>query len=307
MGNPYDGIILIDKDEGGTSFDVVKRIRRLLNVRKVGHAGTLDPFATGLLIVLLGQGTKLSPYLMTGDKVYRATMRLGIETDTQDLTGRVVMKNAVPEIEPESIGKVALGFVGEIEQSPPLFSAVYHQGKRAYKLARRGIKVELEKRRVRIRSLEIASVELPDVTMMVTCSSGTYMRSLAADLGRELGPGAHLKSLRRLGSGPFHVNDALRLETLMHLPRDNVFQEVIIPPREALPEMKEAMVDDRAAQRIRNGHQPGWEEIGAGEDLSPFPEGYMKLVEGRELVAIAEVEHPRGEAGRSLRIMRVFN
>ncbi len=307
MGNPYDGIILIDKDEGKTSFDAVKRIRRFLDVRKVGHAGTLDPFATGLLIVLLGQGTKLSPYLMMGDKVYLATLRLGIETDTQDLTGRVVSRNPVPELEPESIGKVASGFIGEIEQIPPLFSAVYHQGERAYELARRGIRVELQKRRVRIRSLEISSVALPDVTMMVTCSSGTYMRSLAADLGRELGTGAHLKSLRRLCSGPFHVKDALKLETLMHLPRENVFQEVIIPPSEALPEMKEAMLDDRAAQRIRNGHQPVWEEIGAEEDSSPFPEGYMKLVEGGELVAIAEVEHLQREARRSLRIMRVFN
>ena len=119
MGNPYDGIILIHKEEGNTSFDVVKRVRRILKVKKVGHAGTLDPFATGLLIILLGQGTKLSNYLMAGDKVYQATMRLGVETDTQDLTGRVVKRSFVPEMTLSSIKKVALRFLGEIEQVPP--------------------------------------------------------------------------------------------------------------------------------------------------------------------------------------------
>ncbi|MGD8986296.1 MAG: tRNA pseudouridine(55) synthase TruB, partial [Desulfobacteraceae bacterium] len=277
MGNPYDGIILIDKEEGKTSFDVVKAVRRLLKVKKVGHAGTLDPFATGLLIILLGQGTKLSNYLMAGDKAYQATMRLGVETDTQDLTGRVVKMSLVPEFEPESISKVALGFVGEIEQVPPLFSAVNYRGKRAYQLAREGIKMDLKKRRVKVHSLAITSIHLPDVTMKVTCSRGTYVRRLAADLGKELGPGAHLKSLRRLCSGPFSVEDALSLENLEHLSRDRPVQQIRIPLREALPDMKEAEVDGAMAQRIRNGHQPGCEEV-AMADLTHFFEGYMKLI-----------------------------
>jgi len=306
MGNSsYDGIILIDKEEGKTSFEVVKAIRRLLKVKKVGHAGTLDPFATGLLIILLGQGTKLSNYLMAGEKAYEAIMRLGVETDTQDLTGRVVNRCLVPEFEPTFIRKVALRFVGEIEQVPPLFSAVNYRGKRAYELARKGIKMDLQKRRVKVHSLAITSIDLPNVTMKVTCSRGTYMRSLAADLGKELGPGAHLKSLRRLCSGPFTVKDALSLETVEHLSRNRLIPQSIIPLHEALPEMKQAEVDSAMAQRIRNGHQPGCEEV-AMVNLPRSFEGYMKLVDEKGLVAIAKVQ-PLLENKASLKIMRVFN
>lgn len=305
MGNSYDGIILIDKEEGMTSFDVVKAIRRILTVKKVGHAGTLDPFATGLLIILLGQGTKLSNYLMAGDKVYEATMRLGVETDTQDPTGRVVKRCLVPEFEPEFIRKVAHRFVGEIEQVPPSFSAVNYRGKRAYELARRGIKMDLQKRRVKVHSLAITSLNLPDVTMKVTCSRGTYVRSLAADLGKELGTGAHLKALRRFSSGPFSVKEALSLEDVEQLSRDRIASKSIIPLHKALPDMRQAKVEGSMAQRIRNGHQPGCDEVGMG-DLPRSFEGYMKLVEGEGLVAIAKV-HPLVENKASLKIMRVFN
>jgi tRNA pseudouridine55 synthase len=305
MGNSCDGIILIDKEEGKTSFDVVKAIRRLLNVKKVGHAGTLDPFATGLLIILLGQGTKLSNYLMAGDKAYQATMRLGVETDTQDLTGRVIKKRLVPEFEPGFIRKVAQRFLGEIEQVPPLFSAVNYRGKRAYELAREGIKVDLQKRRVKVHSLAITSIDLPDVTMKVTCSRGTYVRSLAADLGKALGPGAHLQSLRRLCSGHFSVKDAQRLENVERLSRDRLVPQTIIPLHQALPDMKRARVDSGMAQRIRNGHQPECEEV-AMWDLPRSFQGYMQLVDGQGLVAIAKV-HPLLENKASLKIMRVFN
>jgi tRNA pseudouridine55 synthase len=305
MGSSSDGIILIDKEEGMTSFDVVKAIRRLLKVKKVGHAGTLDPFATGLLILLLGQGTKLSNYLMTGNKVYQATMRLGVETDTQDLTGCVVKRCLVPEFDLEFIRKVAHRFVGEIEQVPPPFSAVNYRGKRAYELARRGIKMDLQKRSVKVHSLAITSIDLPDVSMEVTCSGGTYVRSLAADLGRELGPGAHLKSLRRYRSGPFSVKDALSIKDVEHLSRDRIVPRSIIPLHEALPDMNEARVEGSLAQRIRNGHQPGYDEVPMAGLPSSF-RGYMKLVEGEGLVAIAKV-HPFLENKASLKIMRVFN
>ena len=304
MGNPYDGIILVDKEEGKTSFDVVKGVRRLLKVKKVGHAGTLDPFATGLLIVLLGQGTKLSSYLMAGDKTYQATMRLGVETDTQDLTGHVVNRGLVPELEPESIRKVARRFVGEIEQIPPLFSALNYRGRRAYELAREGIKMDLQKRKVRVHSLVITSVDLPDITMRVTCSRGTYVRSLAADLGKELGPGAHLRSLRRLRSGPFRVEDALSLQKMAHLSQ-NCLVQIRIPLHKALPDINEARVDERISQRIRNGHQPESDEV-AMTDLPRSFEGYMKLVDREGLVAIAKVHQPLNNKA-SLEIMRVFN
>ena len=173
MQTQRDGIILIDKREGETSSDVVRKVKRALGVRKVGHAGTLDPFATGLLIILLGEGTKLSRYVMAGEKRYRARLTLGIETDTFDLTGQVVQTRTVPALTPEWVQQTALQFVGEIEQVPPAFSAVKHEGTRAYKLARKGIEFDLPRRKVAIRSITISDLGLPDLTMEVTCSSGT--------------------------------------------------------------------------------------------------------------------------------------
>lgn len=307
MGTPYEGIILVDKNEGESSFGVVKRVKRILKAKKVGHAGTLDPFATGLLIVLLGQGTKLSPYLMAEKKVYRATMRLGIETDTQDPTGRVIETRPVPELELEYIRRKALEFVGEIEQVPPIFSAVNYEGKRAYQFARKGIKIELEKRTVKIHSLDIISADLPDVTMEVCCAGGTYVRSLAVALGKELGSGAHLRSLRRLSSGPFTLNDALNLNQMGFISADSTLQESIIPLYEALPHMKEAQVDDQMTRKIRNGYQPDWEELFKGSDSGDFYEDYVKLARGQELVAIMKVRCLSSDDRRCLEIMRVFS
>ena len=307
MRNPCDGIILIDKNGGETSFDVVKNIRQLLNVKKAGHAGTLDPFATGLLVVLLGQGTKLSSYLMSGEKTYCGTIRLGVETDTQDPTGQVIQTRPVPDITPEDIKEKAVGFIGEIEQVPPIFSAVRYEGKRAYKLARKGIKVDLEKRKVKIHSLKIISVDLPDVIIEVTCSSGTYIRSLATDLGKRLGPGGHLKDLRRLSSAPFAVMDALNLKHMGVTSTKSASQDRIIPLGEALPHLKEMQVDGRMAHKIRNGYQPEWKEVAAGSDMPNFYKGYMKLVKGLDLVAITKVCNLSGDDKEWLKITRVFN
>ena len=306
MGDVGSGILLLDKQEGETSFEVVKKVRKVSGVRKVGHAGTLDPFATGLLLVLLGEGTKLSPFLVAGEKRYRGTLRLGIETDTLDPTGRVVKTSPVPDLEHGFIRACALDFTGTIEQTPPRFSALKLEGKRAYALARRGMPVILQKRRVHIDRLEIESIDLPEVTMVVTCSRGTYLRSLAADLGERLGPGAHLKSLRRLSCGSFTVDQALSSKDLESgKPRERV-QEAIIPLREALPRMEEIQIDGAMACRIRSGHQPKQEELAAGFCLSPFREKHYKLVHGNDLVAItgssADGKPGKGQLG----ILRVF-
>jgi tRNA pseudouridine55 synthase len=306
MGKPHDGVILIDKEEGRTSFDVVRQVRRFSGIKKVGHAGTLDPFATGLLIVMLGEGTKLSSYLMAGEKTYHATMRLGVETDTLDLTGEIVKRNDVPELEPRLLRQTAFEFVGEIEQIPPQFSAVNFNGKRAYSFAREGIRIDLQKRKVRIRSLEITSVNLPDVAINVACSSGTYIRSLAADLGRRLGPGAHLTSLRRLKSGTFDVRDALGLEKLELLSNDSAFRGKIIPLSEALPDIPEIQVDDLMARKIRNGYQPRWREV-MRSNLPIFFEGYLKLMKEQEFLAIGKAVFSQGQGKTSLKIVRVFH
>jgi len=306
MGKPHDGVILIDKERGRTSYDVVRQVRHFSGIKKVGHAGTLDPFATGLLIVMLGEGTKLSSYLMAGEKTYQATMRLGVETDTLDMTGEIVKRSHVPELGPRLLRQVALEFVGEIEQVPPQFSAVNYNGRRAYSFAREGIRIDLQKRKVRIRSLEVTSVNLPDVTISVSCSSGTYIRSLAANLGKRLGPGAHLTSLRRLKSGTFDVKDALELNKLRSFSNDSAFHRKVISLSEALPDMLEIKLDDLMARRIRNGYQPLWKEV-MRSDPPDFFEGYFKLTERQEFVAIGKASFSQGKEKTSFKIVRVFH
>ncbi|MBU2499105.1 MAG: tRNA pseudouridine(55) synthase TruB [Proteobacteria bacterium] len=299
--------MLIDKEEGRSSFDVVKEVRRILKIKKVGHAGTLDPFATGLLVVLLGQGTKLAPYLMAGVKEYRATLRLGVETDTMDPTGLIVQTRPVPAFEMEHIRETALGFTGDIEQVPPSFSAVKYKGQRAYALARKGIRVALKKRKAMVHQLEIISVDLPDITMVVTCSRGTYMRSLAADLGKALGTGAHLRSLRRLSSGSFSVKEALCLRELETDFPDKILRQKVISLRDALPGMGEAQVDGRTARKIRNGYQPRWNELQVQSEPTELDEWDMKVVKGSDLVALMKVGRDSHGGEVRSRVTRVFS
>ena len=305
MGRDPDGILLIDKEEGESSFAVVRRVKGILKARKVGHAGTLDPFATGLLVILLGQGTKLFDFLTAADKEYCATLRLGTETDTLDLTGRVVRTLPVPPLEPGFIRETARGLVGEIEQTPPAFSAVHYEGKRAYELARKGVSVPLEKRKVRIHRLDVTSVALPEVVLSLTCSKGTYVRSLAAELGMRLGTGGHLSALRRISSGSFRVGDALRLQEGGAAVPEELMARVI-PLSDALSHVREVQVDPETARRVRDGVRtegPGREFL---SDL-PVPfDGAVKLVEGNRVVAILQVVR-RGERSESrFEILRVF-
>ena len=306
MGNRDDGILLIDKEEGESSFAEVKRVRRILKVKKAGHAGTLDPFATGLLVVLLGQGTKLAPLLMEGKKEYRATIRLGVETDTMDPTGRIVATRPVPDFSPDHLRQTARGFMGDIEQVPPIFSAVKCRGRRAYELAREGIKVELKKRRATVHRLEILSVDLPEVSMVVACSRGTYIRSLAADLGDALGTGAHLRSLRRLSSGSFTVKEALRLKEIGAPSPEGALRQRMMPLRAALPFVREVEVDPVTARKIRNGYQPCWGELQPKSDPPESYEGEMKAVMGAELVALLRVGWDLRSGRGWSRVTRVF-
>jgi tRNA pseudouridine55 synthase len=298
VGELCDGVLIVDKEEGETSFSVVRKVKKLLKISKVGHAGTLDPFATGLLLVLVGQGTKLSPYLMAGNKTYLGTLTLGTETDTLDRTGRVTAVKSVPKVDAELVRERASAFVGDTEQTPPSFSALKVQGKRAYSLARQGLPVTLEKRRVRIMELTILSLNLPDVTFRVVCSSGTYVRTLAADLGKDLGVGAHLKALRRMASGSYGVGEALRSGEMGS--SAEAVRKRIIPLRDALPHFLEVEVDERTAFQVRKGYQPGWEELGR---KAPFPQEEVKLVSGTDLVALVRFDPA---AKGQLRVSRVF-
>jgi len=293
-----DGIIVVDKESGPSSFKVVERIKNLLRIKRAGHAGTLDPFASGVLVVLLNQGTKLSPFLMSQDKVYQAALRLGIETDTQDLTGRITGEKPVGRVTGEDIKRNTLQFLGSREQVPPPYSAVHYRGKRAYELARSGSEADLKARDVRIDYINILSVDLPTVWIEVGCSAGTYIRKLAADIGRSLGTGAHLTFLRRIKSGPFLVDNAFTVTQIaQHLSNDTI-DELIIPLKDALKGMMEVDIPPPLARKIRNGYRPGRDELRREEVPSLHCGDYLKVVMGDELVAVLKEGSNRYEINR---------
>jgi len=307
---PIDGILLIDKNKGETSYDVIRKIKKelsSLDIRKIGHAGTLDPFATGLLIILLGQGTKVSPFIMSERKRYLATLRLGIETDTLDPTGLIINEHEVSDLSTEFISKIVQEFTGEIGQTPPIYSAIKYKGTRAYKLARKGEKVALKKRTVYIYSNRIISVDLPDVTMEVECSAGTYIRSLASDIGRELGPGGHLKSLRRLSCGSFVMENALKSSEISSGNNRLLLNKYLIPLNASLPDMKEIAVENTIAEDVRHGKQSVLEKIVNHLDPTVKDGTYLKLTGNGELVAVVKIKKNRRNDHVKLEISRVFS
>jgi tRNA pseudouridine55 synthase len=202
-GRPISGILLLDKPIGLSSNQALQRVKYLFDARKAGHTGSLDPLADGMLPICFGDATKLSAFLLDADKHYRFRVRLGETTTTGDAEGEVVATCEVPPLTAGDIGRVLESFRGEIEQLPPMYSALKHQGKRLYELARQGIEVAREPRRILIRHLTLESVELPDFELQVHCSKGTYVRTLAEDIGERLGCGAHVVALRRTGVGPY--------------------------------------------------------------------------------------------------------
>ncbi len=234
------GFLNLDKPAGLTSHDVVARIRRGLAVKKVGHAGTLDPLATGVLVICIGGATRLSDYVMHATKVYRARIHLGISTTTYDAEGEVVAEQDSSTLTLDAIETALDSFRGEIEQVPPMYSAIKQGGRKLYDLARAGEVVERAPRRVTIDSLRVLAWTPPEVTVEVACSAGTYIRSLAHDLGDALGTGGHLSGLVRLRSGGFVLDDSIGLETL--LAADD-WQQWLIPPRIALAPMPEITVE----------------------------------------------------------------
>jgi tRNA pseudouridine55 synthase len=207
------GLLTIDKPAGLTSHDVVNRVRRATRIRQVGHAGTLDPMATGVLVVCLGQATRVSEYLLGHDKTYRATIRLGVETNTYDADGEIVATHEVA-VDRADVERTLAQFAGEIQQVPPMYSAIKREGQKLYELARQGIAIEREARSVVVRSIELLDYHAPDVTIDVRCSAGTYIRSIAHDLGAALGVGGHLIELRRTAAGPFTIDQALPLDAI---------------------------------------------------------------------------------------------
>lgn len=288
-----NGVLLVDKPPGMTSFDVVRRVRRLCQTRRVGHAGTLDPLATGLLPVAVGWATRLVEYLMAGDKIYRATLRLGMATDTQDAEGRILSEHPWQHLERTAFESVAAGFVGTIEQLPPMYSALKQDGKPLYQLARQGIEVARQRRTVSIQRLEIDAFDPPYVTFTVHCSKGTYVRTLCDDIGRQLGCGAHMTALRRLGCGRFDLSTSHTLEELQALAEQGL-PLPLLSPAEALSDWPALVVGGVALERLRNGVAPDSGEL----DCAGLAAGdRVRFVADDTLVAIARYV-PEGRVDR---------
>lgn len=233
----YEGILLIDKDAGCTSHDVVDKVRRILKIRSVGHAGTLDPNATGLLVLLVGRATKASQYLMSLDKTYEGEFELGVETNSHDSDGEVVATLPVPEgLTEETLRAQMAQFVGDQYQTPPMFSAKKIGGIPLYKLARQGQEVAREPRFIRVSKFDLLSWETPRAKFVLSCSKGTYVRTLCHDLGKRIGCGAHMTSLRRTSSDKFNVADAVTIDALSKMGTAEI-KKVLIPVCSAVPSL----------------------------------------------------------------------
>ncbi|MFT0547717.1 tRNA pseudouridine(55) synthase TruB [Allopusillimonas ginsengisoli] len=232
-GQMLDGVLLLDKPVGLSSNHALQRAKRALDARKAGHTGTLDPFATGLLVCCLGRATKISSKMLEADKTYVATVQLGEETDSGDLTGNIVATTP-PEainVDHDTFEAALAAFRGEIEQIPPMYSALKRDGKPLYEYARQGIELEREPRKISIHRLDLLRFEGLEADILVECSKGTYIRTLAQDIGRALGCHAHLKALRRTTVGPFRLDDAVALEALQAMPDP----KTVLIPLDALP------------------------------------------------------------------------
>lgn len=225
--NLWDGALLVDKPSGPTSHDVVDALRRHLAIKKVGHCGTLDPMATGLLVILLGRGTKLSEQLMSSDKVYSGTVKFGESTDSYDADGELQASLPVPPLTLEALNELAATFTGDLMQAPPMVSAVKVKGVPLYKMARRGVEVVREPRLVHVYSFRFLAYQEPCGEFRLACTKGTYVRSIAHDLGQKVGCGAHLASLRRTDAGRFSVADALPLDALLAMTPEAIAPRVV--------------------------------------------------------------------------------
>ncbi|MEW6649137.1 MAG: tRNA pseudouridine(55) synthase TruB [Chloroflexota bacterium] len=260
--NTISGVLVVDKPVGLTSHEVVQIIRRGTNIRRAGHTGTLDPRASGVLVVLLGPAVRLSEYVSASDKRYQAVMQLGTTTDTYDSDGRVMTTNPV-EISEQQFDTALQSFIGEIEQVPPPYSAVKVKGRKAYEMAREGEEVDLQPRRITVYSLELLEWAPPEAVIDVYCSSGTYIRSLANDLGILLGCGAHLIGLRRTKSGRFTLRDAVPLRKLRESFASGSWYQYVIPAAEALSDWPSVELTLEQTEAIRHGHRvPGKAGIG---------------------------------------------
>ncbi len=300
VNNQLDGIIVIDKPGNISSAGVVRYVKKTLNAKKVGHAGTLDPFAEGVLICCLNQATRLAGFLLHGKKKYVAVLKLGEETDTQDFTGTIISSGKPVDFSPQTIQKVFKKFEGPIKQLPPVYSALKHKGVPLYKLARHGKPMQKPPRCVRIDNIAIQEIALPHIRFEVTCSAGTYIRALCSDIGKSLGCGAHLTALKRLESSGFTLSQAVSLPELGKLRTSKKLAERIIHMAAALPDMPKFRAGRQLAEKIRNGKKISTRDLtGAnGTDTTHIAGTEIKIVDRKgDLIAILNYSEPGHRLG----------
>jgi tRNA pseudouridine55 synthase len=308
-----DGLLIVDKPEGITSLEVVREVKRRLGVTKAGHIGTLDPFATGILPIVINEGTKLVPFIREEPKEYEAVMKLGEETTTDDLTGEVISKKAWEEVSSETIFKVFRLFLGRISQIPPMFSAVKLKGKPLYQWARKGIEVDRKKKEIQIFEIQVEEIHPPQVRFRVSCSKGTYIRSLARDIGRKIGCGGHLLQLRRVRSGPFTLDKAILWKRLTNISKVEDLFPWLISLKEALPSLPEVIVDQQLVNKVRNGRGMVIRDL-SFQRLPTFEKGqWLRITSPEEgLVAILRSEVREADIAQTnpnavaLRPLRIF-
>ena len=300
-----NGFVVIDKPAGITSHDVVSRVRRILGTRKVGHTGTLDPFATGVLPVAVNDGTKAIPFLDEGLKCYEAVMQLGVVTDTLDMTGAVIREAEWSSITREDVLSVLGKFTGHLSQIPPMYSAIKRDGQPLYKLARQGQVVERSARDIQIYSLELLSFAPPLVGFRVVCSRGTYVRTLADDMGQQLGCGCALKELRRTASGPFSISAAVTLEGLEAAAKQGTAEGFCVTPFAALSHLPDIPLSDSDLALVRHGRSPECSAAETAGSLSAEDENLVRLSRDGSLVAVGECRSSGSAPGRIV-LKRVF-
>ena len=271
----YNGIINVYKEKGYTSFDVVARMRGICGQKKIGHTGTLDPDAEGVLPVCLGKATKVCDMLTDSDKVYRAVMQLGLETDTQDLTGTVLKIGETSELTETEVRETILGFQGEILQVPPMYSALKVNGQKLCDLARAGVTVERKARPVTIYAIQVESVELPYVTMTVSCSKGTYIRTLCHDIGQKLGCGAAMKSLVRLQAAGYRIEDAYKLDKLQEFKEAGILKDVVTPIEHVFEVYPVLTTKPEFDIMLKNGNKMALQQF--QETIKPEPEMKVRV------------------------------
>jgi tRNA pseudouridine55 synthase len=300
-----NGFVVVDKPAGITSHDVVSRVRRILGTRKVGHTGTLDPFATGVLPVAVNDGTKAIPFLNEGIKCYEAVMQLGVATDTLDMTGAVIRTADWLAVTQEKVEVVLKQFIGHLSQIPPMYSAIKQDGQPLYKLARQGQVVERTAREIDIHSLELLSFALPFVNFRVVCSRGTYVRTLADDMGELLGCGGALKELRRIASGPFDISASVTLEGLEEAAQLGVLDILSVSPYAALSHLPDIPLNDIGLALVRHGRSPDWHDTGLPVPAACDDGTLVRLTQNGTLIAVAECRSCGEDVPRII-LKRVF-